>query len=75
MDYKNLDVYVKCPFYLRNGAVNIVCEGINSNVVSHQFETVEAKGRYLGQFCCVDYKKCPYYQALEKIYNEQEDHG
>ncbi len=77
MDYKNYDVYAKCPFYIKVKEKGIMCEGlIPKTVTEHSFENEVEKWRRFSGSCCCDYQKCVHYKCLERFYEEKErDNG
>lgn len=69
------DYYVKCPFYKKNDAVHIRCEGISAcSRVILQFNTKNQMLRHMNKFCKqeTDYRKCDICKMLLKKYEEMQ---
>ncbi len=65
------DVYVKCPFYKRQTAVGISCEGLTDDMVIRlQFTTSKEKEKQMQCFCESRYNNCEIYRVVEKKYDE-----
>ncbi|MGN0507867.1 MAG: hypothetical protein ACI4GX_01420 [Ruminococcus sp.] len=61
------EAYALCPFYDTDESNIISCEAIlpKGKKAKHSFSSKAAKQKYLLDFCDKEYKKCPYYKALE----------
>lgn len=55
---------VRCPFYKTHNATTITCEGIFGTLTRHSFSSYAERIRYILEFCCLDYKKCPHYKTV-----------
>ena len=70
--------YVKCPYFKKNDAVRIVCEGVcNRSTLHTAFESKELRKEYMGQYCnsifgCRD---CLIHMALNQKYEEDGEIG
>ena len=55
-----------CPFYsLDDWKRIIVCEGmVKDSTVSHRFKNKVQLEKHLNNFCCQDYKKCPWFKTV-----------
>lgn len=58
---------VLCPFYKRESAQEIKCEGFGEGMVNHiAFADKAQKREYKARVCNGDYEKCRLYRALEE---------
>ena len=66
---------VSCPFYsFDDTMLKINCEGLtNSSTVTHRFKTKLQRQRYMYEFCCKDFKKCPWCKTLMESKYEDGD--
>lgn len=70
-----MQVYVKCPFYIKdNGQNAITCEGLvpGSRLRSWFWHKKDYKIQ-IEVFCCGRYQNCEIYDALIKKYEEGEE--
>ncbi len=67
-EYKDIDV--QCPFYKKEDARNIKCEGISNESIATTLEFQSKRGKEITKekHCRADYKNCPLYQELDKKY-------
>lgn len=67
---KYIEGDIECPFYRREGAGFITCEGILSKKdCKHSFPTDADKRHYELNYCCVKGgKKCSHYRAVATLY-------
>lgn len=59
------DSYVLCPFYHKDGAIEIRCDGICGRLTTHIFRDKREKEEFKADFCNGNWYGCPLYQALE----------
>lgn len=58
---------VLCPFYKRESAQEIKCEGFGEGMTNHTaFAEKAHKREYRAQVCSKDYESCRLYKALEE---------
>lgn len=59
-------VHIKCPYYKRDKAISITCEGFveGSNIIQ-RFRTTEDCDQQARIFCCDRYDCCEIYRMLE----------
>lgn len=60
------DQYVLCPYYRKEAAVEIRCDGICGDVTTHLYSSKAAKHEYKEDFCKAYYWNCPCYRSLEE---------
>lgn len=62
----------KCPFFRRQTADSIVCEGMVGQHAEQLFDKKEAKDCWRRKYCgSFGYKRCPYYRGvLREVYDE-----
>ena len=63
-----------CPFYLREEAKSISCEGFGlASVMTMKFKKTEEKRAWQNQYCFLfSYGRCPIAAAIAKKYETQE---
>ena len=64
------DEYVVCPFYKREGDLEIKCEGIVSDVLTNRFKNAKQKENHKEQCCMNNYGACSICKVLETKYGE-----
>lgn len=65
---KFTSISVLCPFYRDETKNTIRCEGLFSEALSNNFESVETKRDYKNKCCCSQYTDCKLYSLLESKY-------
>ena len=72
---KEIEIKVKCPFYLSNYLTEenkvIVCEDTQLKCKNLYFVTDSDQKRWLEGICCDDYKSCSRYKKLMKSYDRK----
>lgn len=64
-------VYAQCPFYIKDEAYRIKCEGTqNENRLHLVFGDSKKLKKYLTDFCCENYKYCRIYKMQMEKYEE-----
>lgn len=62
-------VHVKCPFFKGEEKNKIRCEGVQEGASCiQQYRKMEQKEKWMGRYCCENYKNCRIYKMLEKKY-------
>lgn len=59
------DAYVRCPYYRKETAIEVKCEGLCGMNTINVYESGKAKQEYKEDFCCGFYWNCPLYIGLE----------
>ena len=73
MNKKQKDHYfAECPFYKKDGGLEIRCEGIDeTSRLLQQFRTKTDKANYMSSYCCTQfYCACRIYTMLDEKYDE-----
>lgn len=60
------DIYVRCPFYKKEGGAEVRCTGMCGESTVHYFKSGAAKQEFKEDFCNEFYWNCACYRALEK---------
>ena len=63
-DHYREDWRMKCPYYCKEGDIEIRCLGIIGTHVTHTFSTKADKNEHKYDFCNGTYMGCPVYQML-----------
>lgn len=64
---------VRCPFYKKNKASMISCEGITDDCsINLNFRNTPSCMQQMDIFCCDHYKRCEIYEAIMKAKYEDE---
>ena len=65
---RRMDVLVKCPYYKGEEKQDIVCEGLQPGMASHQTcDTQDNLRKYKNQFCKKSYLKCLWCRMLNMM--------
>lgn len=66
-------VDVKCPFYRKNGAITLTCEGIIPDTrMQHAFWNAAERDKHMNIFCNKAFTNCEAYRAILEKYEEDE---
>lgn len=60
------DSYVNCPYYRKEDATDIKCEGLCGDHTISSFTSTRKKEECKYDFCCGLYMNCPLYIALRQ---------
>ena len=64
---------VKCPFYIKENANQMRCEGVTKGSSTlNSFRYKSQKKKYKQYYCCKFYEECLIAQALLKKYEKEE---
>lgn len=68
-NYGNQDI--QCPFYKKDEDKKINCEGAVTGICTQLFRSKNKKDLYKNEYCCLNYKNCPYYTLLYRDYERK----
>jgi hypothetical protein len=60
------DVYVKCPYYTKESAIAIKCDGVCGDHTINTYANEHDKNEYKEDFCRGFYWNCPLYITLKE---------